>query len=30
MWDFLASTEPATLDSETLRSRIRDGAPLAA
>jgi pimeloyl-ACP methyl ester carboxylesterase len=28
--DFLATTEPATLDAETLRSRIRSGAPLAA
>ena len=28
--DFLATTEPATLDVETLRSRLRDGAPLAA
>jgi pimeloyl-ACP methyl ester carboxylesterase len=28
--DFLASTEPATLDAETLRARLRDGAPLAA
>ena len=27
--DFLATTEPATLDAETLRSRLRDGAPLA-
>jgi len=28
--DFLAATEPATLDPETLRARIRSGAPLAA
>ncbi len=30
MWDFLTTTEPATLDPETLRSRILAGAPLAA
>jgi pimeloyl-ACP methyl ester carboxylesterase len=30
MSDFLATTEPATLDSETLRSRIRSGTSLAA
>jgi pimeloyl-ACP methyl ester carboxylesterase len=30
MSDFLASTEPATLDPETLRDRIRSGAALAA
>jgi pimeloyl-ACP methyl ester carboxylesterase len=30
MSDFLASTEPAMLDPETLRDRIRSGAPLAA
>ena len=28
--DFLAATEPATLDPETLRARIRSGAPVAA
>jgi pimeloyl-ACP methyl ester carboxylesterase len=30
MEDFLATTEPATLDAETLRERIRAGAPKAA
>jgi pimeloyl-ACP methyl ester carboxylesterase len=30
MRDFLATTDPARLDPETLRSRIREGAPLAA
>jgi pimeloyl-ACP methyl ester carboxylesterase len=30
MCEFLASTEPATLDAETLRSQLRSGASLAA